>query len=118
MRRFDHEKLEVYQRALTFAAAADALRSTLLARRASLADQLERASISIVLNIAEGAGEFAPREKVRFYRIARRSGTECAAVLDIMERIGIGCRTDTEGPRELLLEIVSMLTALAKRKIT
>jgi hypothetical protein len=41
-----------------------------------------------VLNIAEGAGELAPSEKSRFYRIARRSAVECAAILDIAARLG------------------------------
>jgi len=40
-----------------------------------------------VLNIAEGAGEFAPKEKVRFYRMARRSATESAAVLDVCRNL-------------------------------
>jgi four helix bundle protein len=49
--------------------------------RAYLADQFQRASTSIILNIAEGAGEFSANEKVRFYRMARRSATECAGIL-------------------------------------
>jgi four helix bundle protein len=34
------------------------------------------------INIAEGAGEFAPEEQARFYRMARRSATESATILD------------------------------------
>ena len=41
----------------------------------------------MALNIAEGAGEFSPADKARLYRIARRSATECAAILDICERL-------------------------------
>ena len=40
-------------------------------RRASLADQLQRAATSIPLNIADGAGEFSASEKARFYRMAQ-----------------------------------------------
>ena len=40
-----------------------------------------------MLNIAEGAGEFAPKEKARFYRMARRSATESAAVLDVCKNL-------------------------------
>jgi hypothetical protein len=39
-----------------------------------------------VLNIAEGAGELSPRDKRRFYRMARRSGTEAAALLQVIAR--------------------------------
>jgi len=38
------------------------------------------------LNIAEGAGESSPNEKVRFYRMARRSAIECAGILDWQEQ--------------------------------
>jgi hypothetical protein len=71
MREFDHERMEVYRRALVFVRTANAVRECVVSRRAGLADQLDRAAVSIALNIAEGAGEFAKREKARFYRIAR-----------------------------------------------
>ena len=69
----DHEKLDIYQHALAFVATAHQIGDELPGKRGDLGDQLRRASTSIALNIAEGAGEFAPREKARFYRIARRS---------------------------------------------
>jgi four helix bundle protein len=78
----DHERLDVYQLARQFVREASSLLRHLPAGRADLADQLRRASLSLPLNIAEGAGEFAPREKARFYRIAKRSATECGALLD------------------------------------
>jgi four helix bundle protein len=49
-----------------------------------LVDQLKRASISLVLNIAEGAGKSAIDDKKRFYSIARGSTLECAAILDLL----------------------------------
>lgn len=116
MQIFDHERLDVYQLSLDFVVAADALRTSVLARRPALGDQLDRASTSIVLNVAEGAGEYKPREKARFYRMARRSGTECAAILDIINRLGLGSGTETDTPRVLLRRIVSMLVVLAKSR--
>lgn len=77
----DHEKLTVYQAAIEFVILADEMIEHLPPGRAYLKDQLQRAAVSIPLNIAEGAGEFAVNEKIRFYRIARRSATECAGVL-------------------------------------
>jgi four helix bundle protein len=81
--------------------------------RGHLADQLRRASSSIVLNIAEGAGEWKPLEKARFYRIALRSGTECAGILALLERLSGGKLSDE---RALLYRIVSMLSKLALAK--
>ena len=82
--------------------------------RSALADQLQRASTSISLNIAEGAGEFSKPEKARFYRMARRSATECAAVLDVAMRLGIVSDERYGAGRALLLRIVAMLVRMAK----
>ncbi|MEM1418216.1 MAG: four helix bundle protein, partial [Myxococcota bacterium] len=42
----------------------------------------------MVANIAEGAGEFSPSEKARFYRMARRSAIETVAWIEIAARRG------------------------------
>jgi four helix bundle protein len=85
MEGFDHERLEVHQLALRFVVLARQIIEQLSTGFADLSDQLRRASSSIVLNTAEGAGEFSKREKARFYRMAKRSATECAGVLDIFQ---------------------------------
>src|SRR5688500_16772936 len=79
----DAHKLAVYHIAVAFQAAAMAL---LPKGHAVLRDQLERASLSIVLNIAEGAGRRSRRDKSRFYTIARGSGMESAALIDEIGR--------------------------------
>jgi len=112
---FDHERMDVYQRALDFVRIASAIRDRLVPGRGGLADQLDRAAVSIALNIAEGAGEFARREKARFYRIARRSATECAAVLDIVRTLGIVDEEIVRRGKVQLLEIVGSLIGLGKR---
>jgi four helix bundle protein len=66
MTTFDHEKLDVYQIALEFVVLAREITVKLPTGRHSLADQLDRAATSVVLNIAEGAGEFSRAEKARF----------------------------------------------------
>ncbi|HET7322453.1 MAG TPA: four helix bundle protein, partial [Longimicrobiaceae bacterium] len=71
--------MAVYQKAIEFVIVAEQITRTLSRGRRYLTDQLQRASTSIPLNIAEGAGEFSRADKARFYRIARRSATECAA---------------------------------------
>ena len=82
-------------------------------KRAELSDQLDRASLSIALNIAEGAGRSGPRDQARHYAIARGSAFECLAVLDLLE-LEITPPTAREA-REILLRLMAVLTALARR---
>jgi len=109
MTSFDHERLDVYQAAIDFVVLANDVVEHLPRGRGYLADQLQRAATSIPLNVAEGAGEFSPAEKVRFYRIARRSATECAAILDVCRKLELVCEERYCVGRELLVRVVSML---------
>ena len=121
MTTFDHERLDVYQLALEFIRDAHDTINTIPPGDASLADQLRRAATSICLNIAEGSGEFSRKEKARFYRIAKRSATECAAIMDILRTRGIAdsigpqAREQLEARKEVLRRIVSMLIKLVRR---
>ena len=67
------------------------------------------------LNIAEGAGEFASDEKTRFYRIARRSATESAAIFDACRVVSLTTEPSSQAGRAILLRIVAMLTAMVKK---
>ena len=109
---FEHERLDAYRASIEFLVLADLLAGDLPKGRAYLADQLRRAATSIALNLAEGAGEFAPADKARFYRIARRSATECAAILDAAGQLRLAEVRTIEVGRDLLLRIVAMLTAM------
>ena len=89
MNAFDHERLDVYKAAIEWVALANEIVEDLPRGRAYLADQMQRAATSVPLNVAEGAGEFSAPEKGRFYRMARRSATECAAILDVCRTLGL-----------------------------
>ena len=82
-------------------------------RRTELSDQLDRASISVPLNIAEGAGRSTPRERARHYTIARGSAVECLACLDLLE-LEEGAPSTSEA-RAVLLRLLNVLTALIHR---
>jgi four helix bundle protein len=112
----DHEKLTVYQVAIEFVILADEVIENLPRGRAYLSDQLQRAALSIPLNIAEGAGEYAIDEKARFYRMAKRSATECAGVLDVCQRLRLIEENRYLKGRELLVGIVSMLIKMAQKR--
>lgn len=113
---FDHEKLTVYQVAIEFVMHADEVIEHLPRGRAYLSDQLQRAALSIPLNIAEGADEYAVDEKARFYRMAKRSATDCAGVLDVCRRLRLVEEGQYIKGRELLIGIVSMLIKMAQKK--
>ena len=70
------------------------------------------------MNIAEGSGEFSAAEKARFYRMAKRSATECAAILDICSRIRLSQDSVLASGRDLLLRIVAMLIQMIRRMAT
>src|SRR5687768_14299428 len=112
--QFDHERLNVYQQALRFVAWAGPLIDELPAKLAAR-DQLDRASTSIVLNLAEGNGKRSHPERCRFFDIARGSGVECAACLDVLvARLKLAPDVATEG-KAILYEVVSMTAGLIAR---
>jgi four helix bundle protein len=102
-------KLDVYQCALEalpllygFAERADA----------ETKRQLRRAALSINLNIAEGTGR-RDADQRQFYRVARGSTLESAAVLDAICVLGLATSEELAPAEELLVRIVAMLTKLA-----
>ena len=111
---FDHEKMDVYQLSVDFITQANEIIERFPKGRRYLADQLQRAALSVVLNIAEGAGKYAPKDKASFYTIARGSATECAAVLDVCHRLEIIEETIFERNKNYLDRIAQMLTKLIK----
>lgn len=114
MKSFDHERLDVYRVAITLIVLIDEVVEHLPRGRAYLADQLLRAGTSVPLNIAEGAGEYSINEKIRFYRMARRSATECASIFDVCIQLKLIDEARYTKGRELLLRIVAMLTKMAQ----
>jgi four helix bundle protein len=60
--QLDHERLDVYDLALEFLVLANGMIEGLPRGRSHLADQFTRALLSIVLNLAEGAGKRRPTD--------------------------------------------------------
>jgi four helix bundle protein len=78
-------------------------------------DQLDRASTSIVLNLAEGNGKRSRIDRCRYLDIARGSALECAACLDVLAAKNLLEAGDVTPGKEILLGIVSMIAGLIAR---
>ena len=108
------EGLDCYRLSLEF----HLLATTLVPRSERiLRDQLERASISICLNLAEGIGRGSAADQARFFTIARGSATECAAIVDLVRLRRIAPEGVCLAAREKLIRIVQMLTKLEARTV-
>ena len=112
-RRLDHEKLEVYQSSLAFIAWLEPILQQ-MPKSLSATDQLDRASTSIPLNIAEGNGKYTGADRCRFFDIARGSALERAAALDVLVAKGRCPGEDVQAGKDRLWSIVSMLVGLIK----
>ena len=105
----DCERLDVYRVALEFQVLGAELCA---AGDAVLRDQLRRASLSVVLNISEGASQWSRPQKRRYYRIALGSTTEAAAIVDVLRVRGLATPEVCRRARALLVRTVQMLTKL------
>ena len=113
--KFAFENLKVYQAAIDFNTHINKiLDSKPSAISWSMKDQLQRASLSIPLNIAEGNGRWHKAEKRQFFWIARGSTFECVAIIEVMLR-NHTISTETKTVLyEDLSEISKMLSGLIK----
>ena len=68
--------------------------------------------MSVVLNIAEGAGKYTKNDKKNFYVIARGSVNECVAIMRILKIEGLITEEMFSITYQLLLEMAKMLSAL------
>lgn len=108
---FDHEKLKAYQEALRFVAWVDPLLERLPGKLAAK-DQLDRASTSTVLNLAEGNGKRSHPDRCRYFDTARGSAVECAACLDVLVARRKLTAEDIGAGKTLLLGVVSLVSGL------
>ena len=115
-RPFDHEKLDVYQIELRFIAwLTDFFLEVSQSRAAhwrELFEQLDRASLSVLLNTAEGNGKRRGRQRAKFFDDARGSAIECSACLDAAVAKRFVSPGRIQPGKEMLGRAVAMLTRL------
>jgi four helix bundle protein len=116
---FDHEKLNVYQVELCFVGWVATLLKEVKAGSAithrEICDQLDRASLSALLNTAEGNGKRQGRQRAKFFDDARGSAVECAACLDALVAKDLAKWERVVEGKAMLVRIVGMLTKLVDR---
>jgi len=107
--QLDAEKLIAYHLALELQALCSSLAP---GANHILRDQLDRASLSVVLNLAEGAGRYSRKQKRHFYGIARGSATEVAAAVDVVRVRQLAAPGACYTVRSLAVRVVQLLTKL------
>jgi four helix bundle protein len=82
MAEFDFEKLQVYQKAISFADEIYRISKGFPKQEQfGITAQLRRAALSISLNLAEGVGRDSHADRKRFYYFSRGSVYECVPIL-------------------------------------
>ncbi len=109
---FLFEKLDVYRKAVDFADNVYELTKDFPRGSYYLADQLNRAALSISANIAEGNGRFYKPDRMNFFRIARGSAFECVPILEICGRRGLIEKAKSDLLKSALEDISKMLSGL------
>jgi len=112
---FAFEKLLVYQKAVAFADGVCTLTKAFPRGYFFLADQLNRAALSVAANIAEGNGRFTKPDRRNFFGIARGSVQECVPLLELASRQRLVRADQQQRLKSDLEEIAKMLSGLIKR---
>lgn len=110
---FDFERLEVYQKSLEFLLSIYRITRPLPREyQFSLADQLRRAGLSILNNLAEGSGKLSKKEKAQFYKTSLNSARECVPMLTVLVREKQIVEGTHQTMREEVVHIANMLGRL------
>jgi len=81
---FAYENLEVFKKARNVHTIIYRLTKDMNSVPRYTTDQLGRASLSIMLNIAEGSAKIGEKDRRKFYVIARGSVFECASLIQFL----------------------------------
>ena len=109
---FLFEKLEVYQRAVAFAQRCSDLSRGFPRSSWYLADHLNRAGLSISLNIAEGSGRGTQADRRNFFIVARGSVHECIPLIELSRRKNLIQESVCRQLRDEVQSIAKMLSGL------
>jgi len=80
--------------------------------RFGLVDQMRRAGISVMSNLAEGSGRTSSKDQAHFSQIAFGSLLEVDAQLQVSVDLGFLSRDDYESSRKTILILIKKISAL------
>ena len=110
-----YNKLEVYKTSLNLVARIYHLSSTFpKSEMYGLASQINRASTSIPLNIAEGSSRRSKKEYAHFLRIALGSATEIESLFDVLPIVNLSNENQLKELRFTIHRIRKMLLSIIK----
>ena len=89
-------------------------RTGIFSRDFGLRDQLRKASVSVMANIAEGFGRRSDKEFANFLNIARGSAAECQSHLYVSLDLGYIATEEFESLYEAFEECSKMIMALIR----
>ena len=113
MEKFYYRRLDVYQNAKSLTIDVyKVIESFPQEERFALCDQLKRAVVSIVSNIAEGFGRYSEKERLYFLNGANGSLMEVSCQIDIAEALGYIDSETKERIDDKILVITKQLAAL------
>ena len=108
------ENLEVYQKSVNLAEKISNITEKFPRKTYYLTDQLNRASLSVAANIAEGNGRWHKNDRKQFFWIARGSVQECVPILEICLRKELIDKSMHKELKEEIEIIAKMLSGLIK----
>lgn len=111
----NYQELDVWQRAMDLAEEIYKLVKLLPKEETySLSDQMRRAAVSIVSNIAEGNARQSRKEYLYFLRIAKGSIAELETQILLCQRIKYMTQEQTMTALNLVERVAKMISALGK----
>ncbi|MDP3581786.1 MAG: four helix bundle protein [Ignavibacteria bacterium] len=111
----NHKKLEVYSNILELVSIVYKITSSFpKSETFGLTSQMQRASVSVMSNLAEGASRKSAVERKRFFEISRSSLVELDSQFEISERLGLTKEMDKEKLSCLLNLVFAQLSNLIK----
>ena len=115
MTLYKFQRLEVYKMALEYIKAVYSISQQLPGKeKFNLASQIERAAVSIALNIAEGSTGQTNPEQNRFLGLALRSYLETIACLDLIKQLGYLNENEIQDLRKQGHQLFIKLSAFRK----
>ena len=113
LRKFSFENLEVYEKARALVSDVYRIQNDLpKEERFGLGDQIRRATVSIVANLAEGSERQSIKEKVHFIEISYGSLMEVFCELQTACDIGYMKEEQLNALRQQFTDIAKMLSGL------